>query len=145
MNMVDAWGPAEDSILKVWDLLSLCLSVSESGCIPFYSTSFSHENSRADYLPCPVNCLQLVQNQRRVTARGSLLFGKRGKSDDAPRNLWNCPIRRTGTDQFLPILGRCHPLESFNSNCIIGIGGGKHINSLQSLDDVMPWSPSTIR
>ncbi|GFX86168.1 hypothetical protein TNCV_2560501 [Trichonephila clavipes] len=85
MNMVDAWSPAEDSILKVWDLLSLCLSASESGCIPSYSTSFSHENSRADYLPCPLNCLQLVQNQRRVTARGSLLFGKRGKSDD---NLW---------------------------------------------------------
>ncbi|GFW05060.1 hypothetical protein TNCV_598541 [Trichonephila clavipes] len=31
MDMVDAWSPAEDSDLKVWDLLSLCLSVSESG------------------------------------------------------------------------------------------------------------------
>ncbi|GFW99561.1 hypothetical protein TNCV_3417941 [Trichonephila clavipes] len=55
MDMVDAWSPAEDSDLKVWDLLSLCLTVSKSGCIPFYLTSFSHENSRADYLPCPLN------------------------------------------------------------------------------------------
>ncbi|GFV82665.1 transposable element Tcb2 transposase [Trichonephila clavipes] len=45
----------------------------------------------------------------------------------------NCPIRRIGTGQFFPILGRCHPLESFNCN-----------NSLQSLDDVMHWSPSTV-
>ncbi|GFU12125.1 hypothetical protein TNCV_2196101 [Trichonephila clavipes] len=27
MDMVDTWSPAEDSNLKVWDLLSLCLSV----------------------------------------------------------------------------------------------------------------------
>ncbi|GFS88241.1 hypothetical protein TNCV_2871471 [Trichonephila clavipes] len=88
MDMVDAWSPAEDSDLKVCDLLSLCLSVSKSGCIPFYLSSFLHENPRADYLPCPLNCLSLVQNQRRVTARGSLQFRKRGKSDDAHRNLW---------------------------------------------------------
>ncbi|GFS96862.1 hypothetical protein TNCV_4177651 [Trichonephila clavipes] len=31
MDMVDAWSPAEVLILKVWDLLSLCLSVSKSG------------------------------------------------------------------------------------------------------------------
>ncbi|GFT62688.1 uncharacterized protein TNCV_3096231 [Trichonephila clavipes] len=31
MVMVDTWSPAEDSDLKVWDLLSLCLSVSKSG------------------------------------------------------------------------------------------------------------------
>ncbi|GFY14970.1 uncharacterized protein TNCV_235201 [Trichonephila clavipes] len=86
MDMVDAWSPAEDSDLKVWDLLSLCLSVSKSGCIPFYLTSFSHENSRADYLPRPLNCLLLVKNQRRVTARGSLHFGNRGKSVDAQRS-----------------------------------------------------------
>ncbi|GFU94203.1 hypothetical protein TNCV_1302531 [Trichonephila clavipes] len=28
MDIVDAWSPAEDSDLKVWDLLSLCLSLS---------------------------------------------------------------------------------------------------------------------
>ncbi|GFX38837.1 hypothetical protein TNCV_1890011 [Trichonephila clavipes] len=54
-------------------------------------------------------------------------------------------LRRTGTHQFLPILGRCHPLESLNCNCLIRRGEGKHINSLQSLDDVIHWSPSTIR
>ncbi|GFX30263.1 hypothetical protein TNCV_1963701 [Trichonephila clavipes] len=32
------------------------------------------------------------KNQSRVTARGSLHFGKRGKFDDASRNLWvQCP------------------------------------------------------
>ncbi|GFW99559.1 hypothetical protein TNCV_3417921 [Trichonephila clavipes] len=83
MDMVDAWSPAEDSDLKVWNLLNLCLTVSKSGCIPFYLTSFSHENSRADYLPCPLNS----SNWSRTSAE-LLHFGKRGKSDDAPRNLW---------------------------------------------------------
>ncbi|GFW59896.1 hypothetical protein TNCV_4699421 [Trichonephila clavipes] len=58
---------------------------------------------------------------------------------------FNCPNRRTGTQKFLPILGQYHPLESFNCNCLIGIGGGKHINSLQFLDDAIHWSPSTVR
>ncbi|GFX13548.1 uncharacterized protein TNCV_3136211 [Trichonephila clavipes] len=59
--------------------------------------------------------------------------------------IWNCPNRRTGTQKFLPILGQYHPLESFNCNCLLGIRGGKHINSLQSLDDAIHWSPSTVR
>ncbi|GFX35439.1 uncharacterized protein TNCV_102461 [Trichonephila clavipes] len=45
--------------------------------------------------------------------------------EDDLQDFENCPIRRTRTGQFFPILGRCHPLESFNCN-----------NSLQSLDDV---------
>ncbi|GFY23356.1 hypothetical protein TNCV_3940521 [Trichonephila clavipes] len=56
-----------------------------------------------------------------------------------------CPIRRkTETHQFSPILERCHPLESFNSKCPIRRKKQKHINSLQSLNDVIHWSPSTL-
>ncbi|GFW49529.1 hypothetical protein TNCV_2843101 [Trichonephila clavipes] len=36
MDMVDGWSPAEDSDLKVWDLLSLCLSPNR-GASRFYS------------------------------------------------------------------------------------------------------------
>ncbi|GFY23325.1 hypothetical protein TNCV_3940211 [Trichonephila clavipes] len=57
-----------------------------------------------------------------------------------------CPIRRkkTETHQFSPILERCHPLEFFNSKCPIRRKKRKHINSLQSLNDVIHWSPSTL-
>ncbi|GFX81515.1 ATP-binding cassette sub-family A member 3 [Trichonephila clavipes] len=57
----------------------------------------------------------------------------------------NCPIRRTGIHQFLPILGRCHPLESFIGKCPIRRGKYKHINSLQSSNDSIHWSPSTVQ
>ncbi|GFX89312.1 putative transposable element [Trichonephila clavipes] len=43
------------------------------------------------------------------------------------------------------ILERYHPLESFNYKCPIRREKEKHINSLQSLDDAIHWSPSTIR
>ncbi|GFW22531.1 hypothetical protein TNCV_3364431 [Trichonephila clavipes] len=57
----------------------------------------------------------------------------------------NCPIRRTGTHQLLPILERCHPLESFNYKCPTRRKKlCEHINSLQSMKDVIDWSPSTI-
>ncbi|GFU83918.1 hypothetical protein TNCV_3852401 [Trichonephila clavipes] len=52
---------------------------------------------------------------------------------------------KNGTHQFLPILERCHPLESFNYKCPIRRKTGEHINSLQFLNDVIHCSPSTIR
>ncbi|GFU55717.1 hypothetical protein TNCV_1488291 [Trichonephila clavipes] len=54
MDMVDAWSPAEDSDLKVWDLaqsVSLCLN---RGASVFILRLFLHQNSRADYLDCPL-------------------------------------------------------------------------------------------
>ncbi|GFV26623.1 hypothetical protein TNCV_2091601 [Trichonephila clavipes] len=51
---------------------------------------------------------------------------------------------KTETHQFLPILERCHPLESFNYKCPIRRKKRKHINYLQSLNDAIHWSPSTI-
>ncbi|GFX60962.1 hypothetical protein TNCV_1897221 [Trichonephila clavipes] len=52
--------------------------------------------------------------------------------------------RKRETHQFLQILERCHPLES-NYKCPIRREKEKHINSLQSLNDVIHWSPSTVR
>ncbi|GFY23317.1 hypothetical protein TNCV_3940131 [Trichonephila clavipes] len=52
---------------------------------------------------------------------------------------------KTETHQFSPILERCHPLESFNSKCPIRRKKKrKHINSLQSLNDAIHWSSSTL-
>ncbi|GFV26870.1 hypothetical protein TNCV_3455411 [Trichonephila clavipes] len=51
---------------------------------------------------------------------------------------------KTETHQFSPILKRCHPLEFFNYECPIRRKKRKHINSLQSLNDAIHWSPSTI-
>ncbi|GFW81663.1 transposable element Tc1 transposase [Trichonephila clavipes] len=65
-----------------------------------------------------------------LAKRASILYPKR---------------RTTGTHQFLPILGRFHPLESFICKCPIRRGKYKHINSLQSSNDAIHWSPSTIR
>ncbi|GFY23338.1 hypothetical protein TNCV_3940341 [Trichonephila clavipes] len=75
-----------------------------------------------------------------------------------------CPIRRKKRkNQFSPILERCHPLEFFNSKCPIREKRKssnvpiwspskmshqekkwKHINSLQSLNDAIHWSSSTL-
>ncbi|GFY23346.1 hypothetical protein TNCV_3940421 [Trichonephila clavipes] len=51
---------------------------------------------------------------------------------------------KTETHQFSPILERCHPLEFFNSKCPIRRKKRKHINSLQSLNDAIHWSSSTL-
>ncbi|GFX91390.1 hypothetical protein TNCV_1934061 [Trichonephila clavipes] len=61
---------------------------------------------------------------------------------------------KTETHQFSPILERCHPLKSFNYTRARPSCGPdrivhrkkkrKHINSFQSLNDVIHWSPSTI-
>ncbi|GFS67428.1 hypothetical protein TNCV_2903341 [Trichonephila clavipes] len=53
--------------------------------------------------------------------------------------------KKTETHEFSPILERCHPLESFTINVPSGEKKQKHINSLQSLNDAIHWSPSTIR
>ncbi|GFW51555.1 hypothetical protein TNCV_4212331 [Trichonephila clavipes] len=159
--MVDAWSPAEVLILKVWDLLSLCLSVSKSGCVPFYLTAFhpkilerticlvhliaSDWSRTSAELPHKIHCT--------FGSAGNLMTHPEiyGSSDPQARERFATPfsknstVQRTGTQKFLPILGQYHPLESFNCNCLIGIGGGKHINSLQSLDDAIHWSPSTVR
>ncbi|GFT46546.1 hypothetical protein TNCV_3184071 [Trichonephila clavipes] len=52
---------------------------------------------------------------------------------------------KTETHQLSPILERCHPLESFNYKCPIRRKTRQHINSLQSLNDALHWSPSTMR
>ncbi|GFX58035.1 hypothetical protein TNCV_4047931 [Trichonephila clavipes] len=47
--------------------------------------------------------------------------------------------------QFLPTLEQCNSLESFIYKCPSRREKEKHINAPQSLNDVIHWSPSTVR
>ncbi|GFU33072.1 hypothetical protein TNCV_4156301 [Trichonephila clavipes] len=58
MDMVDAWSPiSEDSDLRgLGSAQSVSLSCLNRGAYRFFHSTYSlHQNSRADYLLCPLN------------------------------------------------------------------------------------------
>ncbi|GFV19266.1 hypothetical protein TNCV_1475521 [Trichonephila clavipes] len=86
--MVAARSPAEDSDLKVWDVLNLCSSLSPNrGASRFCSMPLHFQIlARTIYL------VHLITSDWSGTSaelphKVHCLFGSAGKSDDAPQNL----------------------------------------------------------
>ncbi|GFW33608.1 hypothetical protein TNCV_2211401 [Trichonephila clavipes] len=137
MDMVDARslrGSLFCDSIALGSALSVCVSFSKSGCVPFYFTTFYQKILERTLCLVHLIASDWSRTSAELQHRVYCTFGSAGIQLTHPAIYGSSDPPGAGTFGT-PLSKEFHPPEKKR----------EHINSLQSLNDAIHWSRSTIR